>query len=131
MNLAPPTERKDQMMSNQLSKEKLGYFKDKLLQMRKETEQEIESNPNQGPNESIQELANYDNHPADMGTEQFEQQRDAGLNLMRDDHLKEIDDALERIENGTFGLSEKSGKPIPEERLEVMPIARNLVEEEE
>ncbi|WP_087972734.1 hypothetical protein [Oceanobacillus rekensis] len=118
-------------MSNQLSKEKLAYFKEKLLQMRKETEQEIESVPNQGPNESIQELANFDNHPADMGTEQFEQQRDAGLNLMREDRLKEIDDALGRIDDGTYGLSEKSGKPIPEERLEVMPIARNLVEEEE
>ena len=119
------------MMSSQLSKEKLAYFKNKLLQMKKETKQEIKSDPNKGPNESTQELADYDNHPADMGTEQFEQQRDAGFNLMREDHLKEIDDALERIDNGTYGLSEKSGKPIPEERLEVMPIARNLVEEEE
>ncbi|MFC4023691.1 hypothetical protein ACFOUV_07795 [Oceanobacillus longus] len=115
---------------NQLSNEKLAYFKEKLLQMKNETEQEIHSNSNQSPNESIQELADYDNHPADMGTEQFEQQRDAGLDLMRQDRLKEIEDALDRIENGSYGLSEKSGKPIPEERLEVMPIARNLVEEE-
>ncbi|WP_249871154.1 hypothetical protein [Oceanobacillus saliphilus] len=118
-------------MSNQLSKEKFAYFKEKLLQMKKETEQEIATNRNIGPNDSIQELADYDNHPADMGTEQFEQQRDAGLDLMRQDHLKEIEDALLKIEDGTYGLSEKSGKPIPEERLEVMPIARNLVEEEE
>ncbi|WP_067725666.1 TraR/DksA C4-type zinc finger protein [Oceanobacillus damuensis] len=118
-------------MSNQLSKEKLAYFKEKLLQMKKDTEQEMEPNGKNGPNESIQELADYDNHPADMGTEQFEQQRDAGLDLMRQDRLKEIEDALGRIEDGTYGLSEKSGKPIPEERLEVMPIARNLVEEEE
>ncbi|MGJ9457465.1 hypothetical protein [Oceanobacillus sp. CF4.6] len=116
---------------NQLSNEKLAYFKEKLLQMKNETEQEIHSNSNHGPNESIQELADYDNHPADMGTEQFEQQRDAGLDLMRQDHLKEIEDALDRIVNGSYGLSEKSGKPIPEKRLEAMPIARNLVEEED
>lgn len=123
-------ERKDGIM-NQLSNEKLAYFKEKLLQMKNETEQEIHSNSNHGPNESIQELADYDNHPADMGTEQFEQQRDAGLDLMRQDHLKEIEDALDRIVNGSYGLSEKSGKPIPEKRLEAMPIARNLVEEED
>ncbi|MBP2076438.1 hypothetical protein [Oceanobacillus polygoni] len=117
-------------MSNPLSTEKLDYFKEQLLQLKKETEEEIQTENKTGPNESVQELANYDNHPADMGTEQFEQQRDAGLNLMLRDRLQEINAALRRIEDGTYGISEKSGKPIPVERLEVMPTARNLVEEE-
>lgn len=50
---------------------------------------------------------------------------------MREDQLQEIEDALQRIEDGTYGISEKSGEPIPEERLEVMPTARLLVSEEE
>ncbi|MBR3121032.1 hypothetical protein [Oceanobacillus profundus] len=117
-------------MSNPLSKEKLSYFKEQLLQLKKETEEEIKAENNTGPNESVGELANYDNHPADMGTEQFEQQLDAGFDLMLRDRLQEINDALRRIKDGTYGISEKSGKPIPVERLEAMPTARNLVEEE-
>ncbi|WP_404453989.1 hypothetical protein [Oceanobacillus kapialis] len=117
-------------MKTYLSKDKLDKFKKQLLQMKKENEDKIAENQEQSPNDSINELADYDNHPGDMGTEQFEQERDAGLNLVREERLREIDDALKRIENGTFGLSEKSGKPIPEERLEVQPTARYLVDEQ-
>lgn len=112
-------------MTNKLSKDKLDYFKKKLQQMKEELEDRKDNNTNSD------ELTNFDNHPADLGTEQFEQQRDAGLNLMREDQLQEIEDALQRIEDGTYGISEKSGEPIPEERLEVMPTARLLVSEEE
>ena len=45
------------------------------------------------------------------------------------ENLEEIGKALERIENGTFGLSEISGKPIPLERLELLPWTNRLVEE--
>lgn len=115
---------------SKLSNEKLAHYKELLLQMKEEAEGEI--NPDRvSPNDSIHELADYGNHPGDMGTEQFEQQRDAGLEQMARERLIEIDDALSRIEEGTYGLSETSGKPIPEERLEAMPTARNLVEEEE
>ncbi|MFC4558610.1 hypothetical protein ACFO3D_10360 [Virgibacillus kekensis] len=114
-----------------LSEEKLNYFREKLLQMKEENEEKIESNQENSPNDATGELADYDNHPADMGTEQFEQEMNAGLDNRREERLREINDALERIENGTYGISEKSGKPIPEERLEVMPTARYLVEEKE
>ncbi|MFD1361431.1 hypothetical protein [Lentibacillus salinarum] len=73
------------------------------------------------PNGETGELSDYDNHPGDMATEQFEQERDAGLNMDRSNYLQEIKRALERIDNGTYGVSEKSGKPIPVERLEAEP----------
>ncbi|MFB1098319.1 TraR/DksA C4-type zinc finger protein [Terribacillus sp. JSM ZJ617] len=41
-----------------------------------------------------------------------------------------MEDALDRIEEGTYGVSEKSGEPIPEERLKAEPTARLLVEEQ-
>ena len=44
--------------------------------------------------------------------------------------LAQIDRALGRIEDGTYGVSELSGKPIPKERLEAVPYATTLVEEE-
>ncbi|MBN9387627.1 MAG: hypothetical protein J0I20_06200 [Chloroflexi bacterium] len=45
------------------------------------------------------------------------------------ENLEEISKALGRIESGTYGLSEISGKPIPLERLELLPWASRLVEE--
>jgi len=43
--------------------------------------------------------------------------------------LAQVKRALERIERGTYGLSEVSGKPIPIERLEAVPFATTLVDE--
>lgn len=117
-------------MRNNLSKEKLDYFKNRLLQIKEENEKSVESSEGSGPNDAAQELTDFANHPADMATEQFEQEKDAGFTLMHKENVQEVDDALERIENGTYGLSEHSGKPIPEERLEALPTARYLVEEE-
>ena len=45
------------------------------------------------------------------------------------EQLEEIDHALKRIDQGTYGLSEVSGKPIPVERLKAMPTATTLVGE--
>ena len=44
--------------------------------------------------------------------------------------LARIERALERIEDGTYGISEMSGKPIPLERLEAVPYATTLVDEQ-
>lgn len=44
--------------------------------------------------------------------------------------LERIDQALSRIKAGTYGVSEVSGKPIPIERLEALPTATTLVDEE-
>jgi DnaK suppressor protein len=46
------------------------------------------------------------------------------------DTLEKIDRALRRIEEGTYGISEVSGKPIPLERLEAVPWATTLVDEQ-
>ena len=45
------------------------------------------------------------------------------------DTLEQIDRALQRIEGGTYGVSEVSGKPIPIDRLEAVPYATTLVDE--
>jgi len=46
------------------------------------------------------------------------------------DTLEQIDRALQRIEGGTYGVSEVSGKPIPIDRLEAVPYATTLVDEQ-
>ncbi|WP_127016345.1 TraR/DksA C4-type zinc finger protein [Anoxybacter fermentans] len=71
--------------------------------------------------DSVGELSGYDNHPADHGDITFERGKDIAL---RDNYrllLDLIDDALEKIDNGTYGYCDRCGKEIPEERLEAFP----------
>lgn len=117
-------------VNENLTKEQINHLHNRLLEMKKEIEEKIASEKEIGPNSAIHELADFDNHPADMGTEQFEQERAAGFDLMRKDELQKIKDALKRIDRGTYGVSEISGKPIPIERLKSIPTASTLVEEE-
>src|SRR5205807_693151 len=67
-------------------------------------------------------------HQADAGSDAYD--RDFALSLLsqEQDALYEIDQALKRIELGTYGTCEMSGKPIPHARLEAIPFARFTVE---
>ncbi len=58
-------------------------------------------------------------------------ERDQALieNDLDHDTLMKIERALERVDQGTYGLSEVSGEPIPRERLEAVPWATTLVDE--
>lgn len=71
--------------------------------------------------DSVEELSAYDNHPADLGSETFEREKDLGLLDSMRIHYKNIEDALERIENGTYGQCEQCGKAIGAERLDAVP----------
>ncbi|MEZ5386228.1 MAG: TraR/DksA C4-type zinc finger protein [Prosthecobacter sp.] len=66
-------------------------------------------------------------HQADAGSDAYD--RDFALSLLgkEQDALYEINEALKRIETGTYGLCEGTGTKIPEERLEAMPFARYSV----
>ena len=74
------------------------------------------------------DLSSMPIHMADLGTDNFEQE--FSLELMNGARrlLTEIDDALNRIETGTYGICEGTGKPIPKARLEAQPWARYSVE---
>jgi len=74
------------------------------------------------------DLSSMPIHMADIGTDNYEQE--FSLNLVDSERklLKEIDDALLRIENKTYGICEGTGKPIPKARLKATPWARYRVE---
>jgi RNA polymerase-binding transcription factor DksA len=67
-------------------------------------------------------------HQADAGSDAYD--RDFALSLLsqEQDSLYEIDQALKRLENGTYGICEMSGKQIPKARLEALPFTRYTVE---
>lgn len=74
------------------------------------------------------ELASYDQHAADVGSETFERERILAIGEGIDAQTKDVLDALERIANDTFGKCEVCGELIPEERLEARPMARYCLE---
>lgn len=71
--------------------------------------------------ESTGELSSYDNHPADNGSDTFERGKDIGIKDNANLFLTMIDDALEKIEAGEYGICDKCGAKINEERLAIMP----------
>jgi RNA polymerase-binding transcription factor len=83
-----------------------------------------------GDASGIGELSAYDQHPADIGTEVFEHEKNQALLEQVEAELREIEDAFKRVDAGTYGLSTLSGKPISDDRLEAMPYARFTVEEQ-
>jgi len=74
------------------------------------------------------EASAFGMHQADAGSDAYD--RDFALSLLsqEQDALYEIDQALKRIEMGTYGICEMSGKQIPRARLEAIPFARFTVE---
>jgi RNA polymerase-binding protein DksA len=70
-----------------------------------------------------------DDHIADSATETFMRELDEGLEENAEHLLTEIEGALERIENGTYGTCVGCGKPIDEERLQAVPYATLCIED--
>jgi len=67
-------------------------------------------------------------HTGDAGTDSYD--RDFALNLLakEQDSLEEIEKAIERIDDGSYGICEMSGEQIPQLRLEFIPFARLTIE---
>jgi RNA polymerase-binding transcription factor DksA len=77
-----------------------------------------------------EELADYDQHPADTGTETFEREKDLSILESLEHELAELEAALRRVDDGEYGRCEACHQAIPEERLEAQPAARFCAEHE-
>ncbi|SHJ94806.1 TraR/DksA C4-type zinc finger protein [Paramaledivibacter caminithermalis] len=104
------------------------YFKNKLLKEKKEVLNAIAHEEDSGIHSSMQdyysELSIYDNHPADIGSETFEKEMQFNLEENEKRHLRDIDDAIERIKKGTYGICNSCGKNIEIDRLEIIPYTK-------
>jgi len=115
-----------------LSAADLKRFQQMLLNKR----QEIIGNVNEMKNEALNksrldasgDLSSMPIHMADIGTDNYDQEFALGLMDSERKLLREIDDALQRIENRTYGICEGTGKPIRKARLEAQPWAKYSVE---
>jgi DnaK suppressor protein len=117
---------------SRLSAPAIERFKQLLLQKRRE----IITNVNEMEDETLKksrldasgDLSSMPIHMADIGTDNYEQEFALGLMDSERKLLREIDDALQRIEDKTYGICEGTGKPIRKARLEAQPWARYSVE---
>ena len=80
--------------------------------------------------EEISELAHYDQHQADVATEMFEREKDLSILESLEGQMADLEDALRRVDEGTYGVCEVCGEPILEERMEAVPTARFCTRDE-
>ena len=67
----------------------------------------------------------------DLSQDMFTREMDASIGEQVERRLREVDRALQKLEEGTYGLSDESGEPIPRGRLEAVPEAIRTVEEQQ
>ena len=111
-----------------LAPEDISRFRDRVEREKAESESRIaarqrEEEATRLPEDEIRDEIDEAKVAADLDPELAEDDLDRQT-------LARIERALERIEDGTYGISEMSGKPIPLERLEAVPYATTLVDEQ-
>jgi RNA polymerase-binding protein DksA len=109
-----------------MNKRKLEQFKKQLLQEKENLEKQYrdleEGNLHASQSDFSGEMP-FEEEYAASGTTTFERERDLSLSENVKDILKRVSEALERIDNGTYGICELCGQAIPEERLRALPYA--------
>ncbi len=113
---------------SKLKSAEIRKFKQLLLAKRNEILGNVISMEDETLRKLRSDLSNMPIHMADIGTDNFDQEFTLGLMDSERKLIKEIDEALQRIEDGTYGICEGSGEPIPKARLEAIPWARYCVE---
>jgi len=106
----------------------LDYFKNLILEKRKEifeelNEGELKESLQEGPGEN-----SYAFHLADVGSDSNEREKSFIVASIEGDILAELDEALERIKDGTYGMCVICDEPIHPHRLEAIPYAKLCLE---
>jgi RNA polymerase-binding protein DksA len=107
-------------------------FRERLLEERKRVEAAIaylhEENPGSLEDQVEEMTGSSDNHLGDTAAVTLDREIDYTLQENSEQVLAEIDDALQRIEAGTFGTCRTCGQPIAADRLEAMPWATQCID---
>lgn len=83
----------------------------------------VGSRANRRNGEELSAESQYDDHIAELGTDAFERERDLASMDNVESVLEEVEIALRKIEEGTYGVCDACGKPISAARLEALPYA--------
>lgn len=112
-----------------LKKNELAYFKKRLEELRDQVTRALAGTKKQvtEPDES----KGYSQHSADEGTDDFVKSINLEVTNKEFGLLRQIERALEKIEDGTYGTCDISGEEIPMKRLEAIPYATMTVKAQE
>jgi len=119
---------KERNSETNLTPDEIRKFKVILLAKRNEILGNLTCMEAETLHRQLSNLSNLPIHMANVGSDNYEIENTLGLMDSERKLISEIDIALERIEDGTYGVCEGSGKPIPKTRLEAIPWARYCVE---
>lgn len=111
-----------------LSKKELEKYAEVLLRKRAELVGDVRNMEDEALRQNSGSLSNLPQHMAEQGTDNFEQSISLDLAQVDRTIIREIDDALQRIEDGTYGICLKTGRRISAERLAEIPWARYSIE---
>lgn len=117
-----------------LSKKEIQELKDKLLAERKDLQAQYDELEESSFGSNQSELSGemgFDEEYADAGTATFERERDLSLVNNLRDLMERIDKALAKIEEGTYGLCDRCGKPIEKLRLKALPYANLCIKDKQ
>lgn len=104
------------------AREQLGLERERLEGLRGQFLDEGLTARSEG--ESLEALTIVSQHPADVGTETFDRERDLSILEQVEAELGEVEQALVRLEEGSYGRCEACGGPIEDARLQARPEAR-------
>jgi RNA polymerase-binding protein DksA len=112
------------------SAEELEHFKDLVLKRRQAAREDIDRMREQieDAREQAEDNSAYSFHMADAGTDAMEREKLYLMIARQQKYIGYLDRALERIENGTYGICKVTGKPIAKERLEAVPHTEISIE---
>lgn len=118
-------------MKKKFNKKELEYFKKLILKMKEKILDEIkhisEDTLKKSQKDAAGDVSGYTYHMADVASDTYDREFSLGLASNERQSLYELDDALKKIEDGTFGICEECKSLITKTRLEVVPFARLCV----
>jgi DnaK suppressor protein len=112
-----------------LKKSEIAQFKKRLEEMRLQVMRALEGTKKEVT--SPDEAKGYSQHSADEGTDDFVKNISLEVTNKEFGVLRQIDRALEKIEENTYGICDLSGEEIPMKRLEAIPYATMTVKAQE
>jgi len=113
------------------SKGQLKKFKDLLIKQRTKIANEVEHITNdtlkKSQRDASGDLSGYTLHMADMATDHYDREFSLGIASSEQSVIYEIDEALRRVEDGTYGTCFTCDKPIGKRRLRIVPYAKHCI----
>lgn len=119
------------MANGELDQEFIEQQKRRLLELKSELER-VRGGLQEDEQFRAEEEEDFTQHDSgDMSQSLFTREVDATVERQVERRLENVERALQKIEEGTYGLSDESGEPIPRGRLEAVPEATRTVEEQQ